>query len=153
MHDRIVVLKRGKVMYRRSTHPETIASLVRRDRFVWLAFEPAYGVNSYGPRLTTWTVQKPLRLLNIGSMDVRRAISVLYDIPIATLVCDEQYSGGEPNMRFHKTIAPILRSLRVHGTFISDTSSNADCEGPSEVVLFPNQMHRMRRRPVATKTA
>lgn len=146
MQDRVIVLKRGAVMYRRSKQPETTASLVRRDRFVWFAFETTYGVNSYGPLLSKWTVDKPLRLLNIGSMDVRRAISVLYGIPIKALVCDEQFSGGDANTRFHNTIAPILRGLRVHGTFISDETSDADCEGPSEVVLFPNQLRRMRRR-------
>lgn len=146
MHGRIIVLSPGARMFRRSYRPETSTALKRRGGFVWFALEPNYGANSYGPVLDTWTVRKPIRLLNIGSVQIRQAISSLFGIPFAHLTCDEQYSGGGPNARFHKALAPILRSLGVHGTFISDTTSDLDCKGPTEVVLSATQLHRLSRR-------
>lgn len=54
-------------------------------------------------------------------------------------------SGGIPLVRLtcaklHDAVKPVLRSLGVHGAFISN-----ECNG--EIVLFANQVHRLGRTP------
>lgn len=146
--ERVVELSPGQVVYRRSKSPDSLGAMKKRGRFVWFALTRDYGVNSYGAILASYTVRKPILLLNIGTVEMRRAISTVYGIPFANLSCNEQYSGGGANAQFHNAIKPVLKSLKVHGTFISDDSSNTNCEGPTEIVLFANQLHRLVRTPI-----
>lgn len=135
-HRATVVLPAGYLLYRQSHAPISLTKLSKaRPPFVWFAFEPGYGRN-YGGHQHMFVCKKELRLLNISQTHIRRALSVLLDIPFSILNCNEQYSGGAGNMAFHEAIKPFLKGMRLDGTYIHDDMVDSECEGPSEVVLL-----------------
>jgi hypothetical protein len=105
----------------------------KRGGVIRLSLTRGYGVNE---TLTFWTVRKPIRLLNVRNAKMRRAISTLYGIPLASMTCDAQYSG--------RAFKPVLHSMGIHGTW---HSSNAKCGRAGEIGLFANQVQRLGRTP------
>lgn len=145
----IVVLPRGYRLYKQSHTPTTLTSLSKAPHpFVWFAFEAGYGKN-YGRHQLVFECKRKIRLLNVGHTYIRKAMSVLLDIPFSKLNCNEQYSGGSGNKAFHEAIKPFLRGMRFDGTIIHDSSVDNECEGANEVVLLRERVVPSLRRPAA----
>ena len=107
----------------------------------WFANEKGYGsADTYGPIISTWVLGKSLRLLDISTSDARKLIAGLLDIPVHTIDCDEQYSGGAGNRQVHDRFKPLLQRMKLQGTIIREDDADSDCEGADEVVLFASQL-------------
>ena len=129
----------SNTLYRRSF---SNSSEVDKDStWVWFSQVRGYGsAESYGPFLHEWKVKDAtsggLRLLDVSSED-RSNLALVHDMKPWELGCDEQYSGGNCNKRFHNTIMETLLLNKLDGTFAQeyDEDEEETC-GVSEVVLF-----------------
>lgn len=107
----------------------------------WFALTIGYGSDdTYGPIITTWRLQRRVRLMNISTMNMRKQIvkyarSIGMQLTIADMNCDDQYSGGSGNSDFHDKMKPLIDHLGYQGTYINADESDEDCEGATEIVL------------------
>jgi hypothetical protein len=132
---RVVALSRGTLLYKRTFKALTALPTAG---FSWFALTLGYGSDdTYGPVISTWRVQRQLRLLNISRTEDRVALASYGDVS-----CNSQYSGGAGNEAFHRRILPLLAEHNLDGTFISESDADEECSGATEVVL--------RLRPNAT---
>ena len=133
----IVTLKKDSKLYRRGFKQP----VKKATGWQWFANEKGYGsADTYGPIISTWVLGKSLRLLDISTSDTRKLIAELLDIPVQTIDCDEQYSGGAGNRQVHDRFKPLLIRLKLQGTIIREDDADSDCEGADEVVLFASQL-------------
>ena len=133
----IVTLKKDSKLYRRGFKQP----VKKATGWQWFANEKGYGsADTYGPIISTWVLGKSLRLLDISTSDARKLIAGLLDIPVHTIDCDEQYSGGAGNRQVHDRFKPLLIRLKLQGTIIREDDADSDCEGADEVVLFASQL-------------
>lgn len=137
-----------RVLYRRTKTPPQKS--VNYNSTVWFAYKKGYGsAETYGPFVSKWRPTRPLKLLDIGKESTREELARLLnpewtedEIRRAvhgggSFSCDEQYSGGSANRKFHAMIRPLVVDLlHLHGTVIVDGRADEECRGPSEVVLY-----------------
>ena len=143
----IVTLKKDSKLYRRGFKQP----VKKATGWQWFANEKGYGsADTYGPIISTWVLGKSLRLLDISTSDTRKLIAGLLDIPVHTIDCDEQYSGGAGNRQVHDRFKPLLIRLKLQGTIIREDDADSDCEGADEVVLFASQLSSLTINEVET---
>jgi hypothetical protein len=139
--DTIKILPKGFLLYKQFIKPRKIAD------FEWYSLIPGYG-ESYGPYITTYKTTKKLKLINLGkttsrvqlhnfiistsnSEEDKKNITILIDP-------DEQYSGGQSNMKLHKL---IKKYTDVDGTYINSSEVDDEyLEGATEIVLFKSSL-------------
>lgn len=126
--------------YKRSN--QTINAM--KQGFSWYAFEACYGEDVYGPIVSTWSPQYPLRLLNISTIAVRQKAG----IPDRNGGCDEQYDGDLFNLNLHKKLLPYLLKNNLHGTIVREEWADVPCKDVDEVVVYNKKSGRspLRRR-------
>ena len=133
MPPKVVTLKR--LLYRQA-HSADQATLkhMQLQRFVWFALVPNYA-ESYGDIHRQYRPTRPLRLLDISTMAMRRVIAHELGVSLEMIDPDEQYSGGGGNHLVHLILEPLLQAYDLDGTIIEDDRADKECEGPTEVVL------------------
>ena len=126
-------------LYRR-TQPSFPTHTNRLPKLSWFSLTPSYG-SCYGPIICTYKTKKTkkLRLLNLGSMEIRRRIVKKYPELSMLLDPDEQYSGGRTNKKIHKKIMQHFHN-QFDGTIIREIDLSEkdryDLEGVTEIVLW-----------------
>ena len=133
MPPKVVTLKR--LLYRQA-HSADQATLkhMQQQRFVWFALVPNYA-ESYGDIHRRYRPTRPLRLLDISTMAMRRVIAHELGVSVEMIHPDEQYSGGGGNHLVHLILEPLLQAYDLDGTIIEDERADEECEGATEVVL------------------
>ena len=128
----VIVLPKGSLLYKQKLEKH----FELRPQFEWFSETPGYGT-AYGTFTDIYELKENLKLFDLGK---GRAwlMNKYYDVNGGDM-CDEQYSGGEANMKFHKSIETFLDKYEFHGTIVREASDSLDC-GPSEVVLTPKTM-------------
>lgn len=128
----------SKLLYRRTFRPQRTLP----DNPTWFSQIMGYGSDdTYGSYIATYKPKRELRLLNLSTMEFRRMIfrrlgELSKDSRALILLDpDEQYSGGTSNRRLHDFLKHAFER-KYDGTYTMDAEADADCEGPSEVVLF-----------------
>ena len=141
------ILYNNRYIYCRSFEKMSRSALLRsKERFHWFAMIPGYGSDdTYGPIVTTWKLTRTLKLLNISTMAQRQKLIKMYDIPDNVLDPDEQYSGGQGNTIAHTALKPILYTLGLDGTYISENEADEECQGASEIVLIKSALQYIRK--------
>ena len=128
-------IPKNSLLYKRSHH-KLLKSSFKKYKLHWFALSPGYGSDdTYGPIITTWKIEKNMKFLNISTMKNRRIIAKELDINIYKLDPNEQYSGGQGNIKIHEILMPIISKYKLNGTYINDEEADEDCEGPTEIVL------------------
>lgn len=153
------IIPAGKnYMYRQSRSPQTKKRMgERRGDFQWFALTMGYGEDVYGPIISTWRVEKDLRLLDLsllstrsklaeeivkgGSFKMSDAGEIKYKLSF-----DYQYSGGAFNLEVHKMLLPILRKHGYDGTFVHEDITDDEDGGPTEIVLRKRAWRTRLRR-------
>lgn len=96
--------------------------------------------DSYGPHLGIYTLNRNVRLLNLGNADVRAAILKHTNLTEDDFNPDNQYSGCIPNRKVQLAILNTSHFKRFDGTIITDILIDDELyrnlAGPDEVVLF-----------------
>jgi hypothetical protein len=147
-------MEKGSIVYHRShTTPFTLRGLKNP---VWFAFEPGDDSSSYGKHLSSFTVLRKLKLLDLGKRKVRDSIEKFV---MASHLPDDkknqfkrdfhpdyQWSGGESN-RFIHGILQALFKKRYDGTIITSDVDDEDLEGAEELVLFAPFSKKVRVVP------
>jgi hypothetical protein len=114
--------------------------------------QPGYGSDwTYGPIVTSWHVEERVSLLDISKKSYRvsglksylKEANIPFDLD--ELSCDNQYSGGNGNKRFHKIIEPLLKEWGLDGTYIHEDDADEDCEGASEVVIMKSSLWKVAK--------
>ena len=113
----------------------------------WFALEKNYGI-SYGSIHKAYKFKKEPKLLDIGNADVRKEIENRISDTVDNEIfkkCsnpNEQYSGGEPNAKYHKIVQKYYGD-EYDGTIIDEKNlkGNSTYEvdelaGASEIVLW-----------------
>jgi hypothetical protein len=124
-----VVLPKGALLYKQKLEKQ----FVLRPQFEWFSETPGYGT-SYGAFTDIYELTENLQLFDLGKG--RAWLMDRYYAVNGADMCDEQYSGGEANMKFHKSIEVFLDQNEYHGTIVRENTDLLDC-GPSEIVLTP----------------
>lgn len=132
----------GLILYKRSFNKININDF--ENTFQWYSLEPGYGIDSYGPIVNMYHLDKKTKLLDIGKIHNRKLIIKLFNKkypnsnldPIEILDPNEQYSGGQSNKKAHELIKSIIGN-NFDGTIIEEsTVDDTELEGPTEVVLW-----------------
>lgn len=132
----------GMILYKRSFNKININDF--KDTLQWFSLEPGYGIESYGPIVNMYHLDKNTKLLDIGKINNRKLLIKLFKQkypnsnldPNEILDPNEQYSGGQSNKKAQKLIKSII-SNEFDGTIIKEsTVDNSELEGPTEVVLW-----------------
>jgi hypothetical protein len=133
MPPKVVTLKR---LLHRQAHTTDQATLkqMQRQKFVWFALVPNYG-ESYGKIQRIYRPTRPLRLLDLSTMAMRRVIAHELGVDVERIHPDEQYSGGGGNHLVHVILEPLLQTYSLDGTIIDSARADEECGGPTEVVL------------------
>ena len=128
----VIILPKGSLLYKQKLEKQ----FELRQQFEWFSETPGYGT-AYGTFTDVYELVENLKLFDLGK---GRAwlMNQYYDVNGADM-CDEQYSGGEANMKFHKSIEAFLDQYEFHGTIVREATDSLDC-GPSEIVLTPKTM-------------
>ena len=123
-------------LYKRTKNATTALDVTQK--WVWFSPVRGYGsADSYGRYVHEWVPNTKLHLLDVSSED-RTWIARELGLTADRVNCDEQYSGGLPNIQFHDAIDPILVSMGLDGTFALEqdpsVAEDGTC-GVSEIVL------------------
>lgn len=152
------IIPAGKnYMYRQSKSPQTKVGMAKRY-FQWFALAMDYGGDTYGPIISTWRVEKDLRLLDLSLLATRSKLAeeimkdghfkisnAAADIKYK-LSFDYQYSGGAFNLEVHNLLLPILRKHGYDGTFVHDDLTDDEDGGATEIVLRKQAWRTRLRR-------
>ena len=124
-----------KLLYRQAhTAIEANKKQMHKETFVWFATVPNYG-EFYGDIHRRYRPTRPLRLLDISTMAMRKVIAHELGVPLSRIHPNDQYSGGADNLDVHKVLEPLLQTYSLDGTIIEDDRADDECEGPTEIVL------------------
>lgn len=130
----IEIIKKNYEIYNRSLNDYEHADCGSHGiniSWCWFSTDKGYGsAASYGKYINTWKVKQSLRLLNISDNNRKKFNSLFKKNS-----CDDQYSGGEPNIEFHNNLHELLRILGLDGTYANEYPTESTC-GVSEVVLY-----------------
>ena len=142
MISKVIMYNNGLILYKRSFNKININDF--ENTFQWYSLEPGYGIDSYGPIVNMYHLDKKTKLLDIGKIHNRKLIIKLFNKkypnsnldPIEILDPNEQYSGGQSNKKAHELIKSIIGN-NFDGTIIKEsTVDDPELEGPTEVVLW-----------------
>jgi hypothetical protein len=139
-----IVLPNGTLLYKQKFEKQ----FELRPQFEWFSEKRGYGT-SYGDFTDIYELTENLQLFDLGK---GRAwlMNQYYQVNGADM-CDEQYSGGEANMKFHKSIEVFLDQNGYHGTIVREETDSLDC-GPSEIVLTPKTIKNKKLSKVKTNS-
>jgi hypothetical protein len=139
------VVNYRNLLYRQAhTRLEATKKQMHRDNFVWFATVPNYG-QYYGDIHRRYKPTRPLRLLDISTMEMREVIADELQIPISMIDPNDQYSGDQGNLDAHHVLEPILLKYSLDGTIIEDCRTDDLCAGPTEVVLRGSCVRYVKR--------
>jgi hypothetical protein len=131
----------GLILYKRSFNKININEF---EENVWFSLEPGYGIESYGPIVNIYHLDKNTKLLDIGKINNRKLLIKLFNEkypdsnldPNEILDPNEQYSGGQGNKIAHQLIKKVVGN-KFDGTIINELDvDDPELEGPTEVVLW-----------------
>jgi len=143
MSPKVVIFR--NLLYRQAHTPlEASKKQMHRENFVWFATIPNYGLN-YGDIHRRYRTTRPLRLLDISTMEMRKVIADELGVSILRIHPNDQYSGDEGNLDVHKVLEPLLQTYSLDGTIIEDCRTDELCEGPTEVVLRGSCVRYVKR--------
>jgi hypothetical protein len=131
-----VYFEEGLTLHRRSFKTTAICDFLVKP--MWFALTLGYGTDeTYGPMKTSYLTRKTLRLINLGSVEARKAINNSHPRLVNLMDPDMQYSGGKANANAHKALQEIYQNV-YDGTFINseDINIHEDLEGATEIVLW-----------------
>jgi hypothetical protein len=132
----------GLIIYKRSFNKININEF--QNTFQWFSLEPGYGIESYGPIVNMYHLNKNTKLLDIGKINNRKLLIKLFNEkypdsnldPNEILDPNEQYSGGQGNKIAHRLIKKVIGD-KFDGTIINELDvDDPELEGPTEVVLW-----------------
>lgn len=132
----------GLILYKRSFNKININNF--ENTLQWFSLEPGYGIESYGPIVNMYHLDKNTKLLDIGKINNRKLLIKLFNEkypnskldPDEILDPNEQYSGGQGNKKAHQLIKKVIGD-KFDGTIINELDvDDPELEGPTEVVLW-----------------
>ena len=119
------------------------SKLAITSSMAWFAMTPNYGGTTYGKIGAEFSLNRPIKLFNLGNLENRQQLIKLIERTVTNdnvkliLSPDEQYSGSAQNRTAHKLIKKALRAS-YDGTYIckANAPTTDELAGPSEIVLF-----------------
>ena len=137
-----VELPKGTLLYKQKLEKQ----FELRPQFEWFSEMRGYGT-AYGTFTDIYKLNEDLKLFDLGKGRAE-LMNKYYNVNGADM-CDEQYSGSDANMKFHKSIEVFLNQNGYHGTIVREATDSLDC-GPSEIVLTPKTL-KQTEHTVITK--
>ena len=134
-----------ELLYRQAhTAIEANKKQMHKESFVWFATVPNYG-EFYGDIHRRYKPTRPLRLLDISTMAMRKVIARELGVELLSIHPNDQYSGDADNLRVHQVLEPLLQKYSLDGTIIEDYRTDEQCEGPTEIVLRGSCVRHVKR--------